>query len=393
MVESMLRRFAGFFRRLNETTGEHAMPAKGEVVDGAVEAEYESKIDVESGSKTGEAPAGMEAGGVKETESYEARLKKEIEIFAGQVDVNVLPEIFHYWSNKYLRPMLEEYGYSNPDQFFATYLGRAIAGVEGTGEIVSLGAGNCDTEVRVAKLMREAGHDDFRIVCLDANQAMLDRGRELARAEGVEGYVEPVLTDLNAWAPASPLAAVMANQSLHHFVELEYIFDTVKHALRNSGLFVISDMIGRNGHQRWPEALVRVHEFWRELPHNYRFNHQLRRHEELYENWDCSGEGFEGIRAQDILPLLLERFRFHTFIGFANIVDPFIDRGFGHNFDANAEWDRGFIDRVHAADEALIQSGDITPTHMMAVLGVAEFGTLPEYSRGLRPELCVRIPE
>ncbi len=34
----------------------------------------------------------------------------------------LLPRIFHYWSNKYLRPMLEEFGVSNPDQFFAKYL-------------------------------------------------------------------------------------------------------------------------------------------------------------------------------------------------------------------------------------------------------------------------------
>src|SRR5688500_964645 len=34
----------------------------------------------------------------------------------------------------------------------------------------------------------------------------------------------------------------------------------------------------------------------------------LKRHEELYENGDCNTEGFVGVRAQDILPLLLARF-------------------------------------------------------------------------------------
>ena len=42
---------------------------------------------------------------------------------------------------------------------------------------------------------------------------------------------------------------------------------------------------------------------------------------------------FEGIRAQDILPLLVERFTFDEFIGFGNVIDPFVDRSFGPNFD------------------------------------------------------------
>ena len=111
-----------------------------------------------------------------------------------------------------------------------------------------------------------------------------------------------------------------------------------------------------------------VREYWRELPSAYRWNVQLRRHEELLKDWDCSMSGFEGIRAQDILPLLLARFDFEFFIGYGNLVDPFIDRSFGPHFDAAAEWDRAFIDRVHARDEAEILAGRITPTHMMAVM-------------------------
>ncbi|MFA5684173.1 MAG: class I SAM-dependent methyltransferase [Lysobacteraceae bacterium] len=324
--------------------------------------------------------------------SYGARLEQELAIFADQVDVNALPDIFHYWSNKYLRPMQEEYGYSNPDQFFAHYLGRAIsADARPQRVIYSLGAGNCDTEVRVAKLLREAGHSRFRLICLDANPAMLERGRQLAAGEGLADCVIPTRADLNRWQPDTPATAVMANQSLHHFVELETIFDAVQRALPPGAPFVISDMIGRNGHQRWPEALVHVQRFWQELPAAYRYNLQLRRQENTFKDWDCSVAGFEGIRAQDILPLLRERFHFHTFIGFANLVDPFIDRSFGHHFDAQADWDRDFIDRVHALDESLLLAGEITPTHMMAVVANQPCAGPPQFSRGLDPARCVRV--
>jgi hypothetical protein len=85
-------------------------------------------------------------------------------------------------------------------------------------------------------------------------------------------------------------------------------------------------------------------------------------------NWDCAVEGFEGIRAQDILPLLTERFGFTFFLAFGNVISPFVDRSFGHHFDPAREWDRHFIDRVHARDQTEIEAGTITPTHMMAVM-------------------------
>ena len=175
--------------------------------------------------------------------------------------------------------------------------------------------------------------------------------------------------DLNEWNPETEYDAAFANQTLHHVVNLEGLFGQVKRSLRPNGLFIISDMIGRNGHQRWPEALDIVREFWRMLPPSYRFNRRFGYYDDLYEDWDCSVEGFEGVRAQDILPLLLDHFHFHLFIPFGNLIDPFIDRSFGQNFDAGAPWDRAFIDRVHYRDDLEIARGNLKPTHMLAVIG------------------------
>lgn len=325
-------------------------------------------------------------------EQYKRRLAQELANYEECVDVNALPEIFHYWSDRYIRPMLEEAGASNPDQFFARYL-RLSAERCGEREpvFVSIGAGNCDTEVRVARLLREAGVERFTIQCLDINPAMLERGRAHAQAEGVAEHIEPLIGDFNAWQPTRRYAGILANQSLHHVVELESLFDAVRGALLPGARFVVSDMIGRNGHQRWPEALAAVQRFWQELPDAYRYNQALQRHEPAYENWDCSKEGFEGIRAQDILPLLIERFQFEVFVAFGNVIDVFVDRNFGHNFDASAAWDRDLIDRIHAYDEAELAAARLTPTHLLAVLG-NEPVPEPLYSRGLLPDRCVRTP-
>jgi SAM-dependent methyltransferase len=189
--------------------------------------------------------------------------------------------------------------------------------------------------------------------------------------------------------PRKKYDAVLANQSLHHVVELKKLLSRIKKSLQKDGVFLISDMIGRNGHQRWPEALEIVHEFWRQLPTEYRYNHQLKRFEELYENWDCSTEGFEGVKAQEILPRLVKLFDFELFIPFANVVDIFIDRAFGHNFDPQREWDRQFIDRVHERDEYEMTRGHITPTHLIAVARVKWAGDL-KCHMPLTPKFCIR---
>lgn len=325
-------------------------------------------------------------------EGYERRRAEEIERFAADVDVHALPPIFHYWSHNYLRPVFESFGFGYPEDFYARWIERERARLGRAVRVLSIGAGNCDCEVRVAKLLRDRGIADGTFECLDLTAAMLERGRELAAAEGVAEAFTFVVADFNEWVPGRRPDVVMANQCLHHVVELERLFSRIDHAIVDGGVFLTSDMIGRNGHQRWPEARAIVDRFWEELPDSYRWNRQLQRGEKRFLDWDCSVEGFEGVRAQDILPLLVQRFDFELFVAFGNVIDPFVDRSFGPNFDADAAWDRDFIDRVHAADDAAIDAGTITPTHMVAAMR-RRSGIVPRVYRQRTPERCVRVPD
>lgn len=325
-------------------------------------------------------------------EEYGRRMAKEVEHFIGQVNVHDLPPIFHYWSNRYLRPILESFGYAHPEDFFAVEIARQRERRGGAIRVLSLGAGNGDAEVRIAQTLRERGVDGVRIECMDINPAMLARCAELACAAGLTDVVVPRQGDFNRWTPDAPWDVVMANQSLHHVLELERLFDGVASAIGRDGVFLTSDMIGRNGHQRWPEALGAVRRFWRELPPRMRYNLQLARQEDEFLDWDCAQEGFEGIRAQDILPLLVDRFGFRTFIAWGNVVDVFIDRAFGHHHDAEDPWSRDFIDRVHAADEAGIREGRWKPTHLIAVM-TNDPAEPTRHRQGLDPRFCVRWPD
>lgn len=329
-------------------------------------------------------------------EEYRARVAAETAIFNDQVEVHALPQIYHYWSNTYLRPRLETFGFSNPDQFFAAYLERAHADAAARpARFISIGAGNSDTEVRIARMLLDRGIADFTLECLELNPTMIERGRALAREQGVAAQVLPIEGDFNLWRPRGRYDAVMANQSLHHVSNLEGLFDAIDAGLTPNGRFITSDMIGRNGHRRWPEALAIVQEFWKELPDARRYNRQLRRNEPTFLDWDCSVEGFEGIRAQDILPLLIERFGFEFFLAFGNVIDPFIDRSFGHHFDFDSADDRAFVDRIHARDEVEILAGNIAPTHVMAVMHNISRAPRNEATtwKHLTPEFCLRDPQ
>jgi len=326
--------------------------------------------------------------------NYESRIAAEIRTFTDDVVVHELPPIFHYWSNKYLLPKIEAFGFSHPDDFFAKQLAARMreSGHVGVHQFISIGAGNCDTEVRVAKALLADGFDSFSIECLELNPSMLERGRAYAQEQGVARHVHPIAGDFNQWTPDKPYHAVMANQSLHHVLNLEGLFDAVRDAIRpTNGTLVTSDMIGRNGHLRWPEALAIVEEYWRRLEPRYRYDWQLRRQEDAFVNWDCSVEGFEGIRAQDILPLLIQRFHFDLFVPFANVISPFIDRSFGPNFDVNSAEDRALIDEIHARDEREILAGKIKPTQMFAVLSLDHSRPARAVS-GLSPASSVRYP-
>jgi len=322
------------------------------------------------------------------------KMRQEIKRFKSCRNVHELPAIFHYWSNKYLVPKFLPFGFGNPTEFFHLYMMRSCRRFRGEDcRFISIGSGNCDLEAELARMLVKSGFSNFVLECLDVNQHMLKRGRALAEENGLLDHMGFVCCDISEWEPVEPYHLVMVNHSLHHFVALERLFDTIHRVLHPEGFFVADDMIGRNGHMRWTEALAILQELWAELPLRYKYNHQLRRLEIEYENWDCSRQGGnEGVRSQDILPLLMKKFHFDLFVVYGNVIDIFVDRNFGHNFDTDSEFDKAFIDRVHAIDEESIKSGTIKPTHMTAAM-TRNAVARTKMNNHLSPEFCVRWPD
>jgi len=326
-------------------------------------------------------------------QSYQDRVQSELNIFSGSENIHDLPPIMHYWFSNHVVPLLQGFGFASSIEMFRIYIARVCREhPEQLCVVLSIGAGDAATEINIAQWLFEQNVRNFQFECLDLNPEVLDRGRQAAFEKGYADQFTFSMFDVNAWEPVRQYHVIVAIQCLHHFLELELLFNKIHRALLPEGFFLADDMIGRNGHQRWPEALHYVNEFWKDLPVSFKYNHSLKRVEKRYDNWDCSKFGFEGIRAQDILPLLLERFHFDFFFGFGNIIDIFVDRSFGPNFDPEKEWDRDFIDRVHAADVQELESGRLKPTHMYAAM-VKRPSSNPKFYKHLSPEFSVRMPD
>jgi SAM-dependent methyltransferase len=323
---------------------------------------------------------------------YELRMWQELKRYRTVENVSDLPPIYQYWSDRYVAPKLRAIGFDSIDDFFMAPLMRRCADhPDRAVTVVSVGSGNAELEVRLATSLAAAGMTNVTITCLELNTAMNERAAAAARSAGVNSMLVFEESDFNSWTANQRYDVALASHSLHHVMELEHLFEQIREALQPDGRFLINDMIGRNGHLRWPEALALVQLVWATTPHRYRYNHQLSRFEELYENWDCSAEGFEGIRAQDILPLLLQRFNPGEFLAFANVIDLFVDRGFGHNLDPSLEEDRVFIDRVAQLDDLSIDLGLVKPTHMIASFGLSSIE--PRFYKHWSPAFCVRDPQ
>ncbi len=301
-------------------------------------------------------------------EDYANRVSQQIAQFATPAALWKLPPIYFYWNRKHIVPrVVDVFG---TDSIFTAYFNAlAAAAARKPGQRVvlySIGAGDCTVEIGLAQRLAAEGTKDARIVCLELSPIRLDRARRVAASKGVAELMEFRVTDLNVWTAPEPVDVFIAHHTLHHLVELEAIYDAMYAAMTPESVFLTADMIGRNGHQRWPETLKWIDQLWAIMPKRYRQNFQFNQVHQRYLDWDCSTSGFEGIRAQDVLPLLVQRFGFDSFVGYGGIIDPFVERGYGQNFDPEDREDTSFIDLVEDLNQTLLETGRITPTIMMA---------------------------
>jgi hypothetical protein len=328
---------------------------------------------------------------------YKARVARQIAQYA-TAPLHDAPPIYEYWSNTYLRPKLNAvFGVDSMTAFYAEHIIQRVAVTpDPVTRILSIGAGDAELEVEVAQHLLSRGIVTFRLECLELSPALIERANRRISDAGLSSHLSVIQSDLNSWSAAKRSSrhytAVLANYILHHIVELERLFEGVAAAIGSSGVFLTADMIGRDGHMRWPEALGIITALWDTLPDELKYNHHLGVTDFTFNNWDCCSDGgFEGVRAQDILPLLVSRFHFEKFLAAGNLPDIFCDRLYGPNYDPNVPAHTQFIDSIELLNSLLLELGVIKPTMMLAVLSNQPTAS-PRFWKTLTPEFCIRNP-
>jgi SAM-dependent methyltransferase len=280
-----------------------------------------------------------------------------------QVNLQAMPDIFHYWYSKHFCPAGASLGFFSPNDFFCKWTARHCAQNSGRPvRALSLGATRVDLETEIAVYCRDEGHTNLSIECASMPGDRRSLSFERAKRSGVDEIIRPLPNPEALWQQDHAYDIIMTNNVLNDAEQTELLLDKIVEHLAADGIFLISDKLPDNA--RTPAALREINHLWQTLDEHYRYNHLL---EQVDERFAYQGELDDSV-TRDFLSLLDQRFQFETFAGFANIIEPFISRAYGHNFDTKNPDDLAFIDRVHAADVQLMREGTIKPTYLLACL-------------------------
>jgi hypothetical protein len=304
---------------------------------------------------------------MQDEEAQARRLEREIAIFEGHEALHEHGAAFHFYNAIGAWPAVGgAFGRRDLHEIVAEILAAGVAR-SGLQTIYSLGCGDGLQEQAILRAADRMGLPAFRIQGLELAPAVAERANALAADSGLADRLHVMVHDLNTGFPGTePAAGVLAFQMLHHIVELEGLFGRVAERLHPEGAFAVCDMIGRNGHMRWPEVRPLMRRLWAMLPPEKRFDHSFRRPAPWFQDWDCAIEGFEGVRAQDILLLLAQHFEVSRFAAWGGVADSFINDRMAPNFDPAAPLDRAFLERLAALEIRLLAERRTTPSVLIA---------------------------
>ena len=186
--------------------------------------------------------------------------------------------------------------------------------------------------------------------------------RQATAALSSVAQISGVLGDVNAISAEQfgniTFDIVMFVSGLHHVVEIEHVLETVMELLVPNGEFwIVGEAIGRNGNQLWPEALDAANRIFSRLPDRFRRNASTGKVDSTVPETDFSANSFEGIRSEEIEPLLLryfdplEMYRKNCFLW--RLVNP----DYFNNYDLKNQEDRYIVLSLIAAEYNLWKTG------------------------------------
>lgn len=322
---------------------------------------------------------------------YEKKVREQIAQYSNNALRFFPPPVHWHWMHNYMLNKVREV--FDVNDALGVYL-AAVPSTSPNPKILSVGSGDGQLEIKLAERLAARGQDNFEIHITELSPIRQERTLERIRQAGFEERFKTAILDFNKEFVDGSFDMIFAHHVLHHIVELEFLFDNIARALAPNGCFATIDMIGRNGHMRWPEALEYIQLAWGFIPDHWKHNFQFNDYHAEYLNHDCAQSGFEGIRAQDILPLLTEKFAFTKFAAGGGFVDILFERGYGQSIDMDNPKERALVDFLSQTNELLLETGKIKPTMLFAHMKrKSETTRLPRFYKNMSPGFALREPE
>lgn len=230
-------------------------------------------------------------------------------------------------------------------------------------QILSLGSGTADYEIEL--LQNEP--DRLSIEAIDINEELLEGAKNFATKNKLN--LKTIVADINKIElKKSFYDLVVVRSSLHHFIELERIFEEVNSSLKENGEFlVIGEVIGRNGERLFTETKEMAQKIFDVLPEKFRYNNYTKKIDSDIPDIDFSKQSFESIRSEEILPLLLRYFKSKEYVTFDAFLSLLLDFRYGPNYDLNQRLDKSMVEMITNLDIYNISTSKLKPVCLFGI--------------------------
>src|ERR1043166_1030971 len=251
--------------------------------------------------------------------------------------------------------------------------------------ILSLGCGYGGHELSIAAKLRKP----FELIAVDLNPKLFGEAERRAQNTGL--HIKFIKTDLNFISvPAGSFDLIYAHASLHHILNLEHLFAQIHQGLKDNGRLIVLDIIGKSQVLFWKENVEFAADTIKRMPLRYRptvgkvlssasMSLSRARFVLRYLRFDpysiipkyvepAVQVGMEGIRQEEIEPLILQRFtplKLFKYNAFMRMIctNPY----FGSRLHPEIRKDRKYLKKLIELDNQQIASGKLRPTEMFGV--------------------------
>lgn len=224
--------------------------------------------------------------------------------------------------------------------------------------ILSLGCGYGGVELSIADSLKRP----FEMLGLDLNESILESPRAVALRKNLP--IRFQVMDINFLAIAEgEFDVVMAHASLHHLLNLEHVFQQIQKGLKDDGILVVQDIIGKTQVLFWKENVEFTQELVRSLPSRLTKGVTIPPYVEPELQI-----GMEGIRQEEIeeqIDLLFKPVRTFHYGSFMRLIctHPVL----GKRLNPDDEQDREILDHLCRLDLKQIEDGILRPTEVLGV--------------------------